>query len=135
MGRYLKNTELVAASNAIRVPIGPTSSRPEEAVNGQIRFNTDIDRFEIYNDRWYQLAVTGNAAIVKDQFLGDGTTTDFALSLTPPGELSLLVFVGNVFQNPMDAFIIVGNSIRFVTAPPSGQTIVVLHNFSSTDAH
>lgn len=135
MGRFLKNVELVSSSSAIRIPTGPTSLRPEEAVNGQMRFNTDIDRFEIFNDRWYQIAVTGNAAIVKDQFTGDGDTTEFTLSLIPPGELSLLVFVGNVFQNPMDAFTILGNKITFVTAPPLGQTIVVLHNFSSTDAH
>ena len=68
MGRFLKNVELVSSSSAIRIPTGPTSLRPEEAVNGQMRFNTDIDRFEIFNDRWYQIAVTGNAAIVKDQF-------------------------------------------------------------------
>lgn len=135
MGRFLKNTELVAGSSAIRLPLGTTLQRPDSSVNGQMRFNTDTQRFEVYYNGWKQMAISGYVNIVKDTFTGDGVTSSFILSLTPISTLSILVFVGNVHQNPDDAFSISGNYINFSTAPPLGQTIVVFHNFSSTDAN
>jgi hypothetical protein len=135
MGRFLKNIELVAASSAIRLPTGTTLQRPDVPVNGQMRFNTDLQRFEVYYNGWRQMAISGYVNIVKDTFTGDGVTTSFILSLTPVSTLSILVFVGNVHQNPNDAFLLSGNHINFSTAPPLGQTIIVLHNFASTDAN
>jgi hypothetical protein len=135
MGRFLKNIELVAASSAIRLPTGTTLQRPDVPVNGQMRFNTDLQRFEVYYNGWRQMAISGYVNIVKDTFTGDGVTTSFILSLTPVSTLSILVFVGNVHQNPNDAFLLSGNYINFSTAPPLGQTIIVLHNFASTDAN
>lgn len=135
MGRYLKNTELTAASNAIRVPVGDTSTRPEIPVNGQIRYNTDPDRFEIYYNGWKQIAIIGTVNITKDTFTGDGVQTAFSLSLTPADSKAIMVFVGNVHQNPDDAFVLAGNQITFYNPPPAGQTVVVFHNFASTDAN
>jgi hypothetical protein len=135
MGRFLKNTELSAGSNAIRVPVGDTSTRPEIPVNGQIRFNTDTTRFEIYYNGWKDIAILGTVSINKDTFSGDGITTVFTLSQTPISTKTILVFVGNVHQNPDDSFILSGNQITFYNPPPDGQTVIVLHNFASTDAN
>lgn len=135
MGRFLKNTTLVAGSNAIRVPVGDTSTRPEVPVNGQIRFNTDSTRFEIYYNAWKQIAILGTVDIVKDTFTGDGMTVTFTLSQTPAASNTIIVFVGNVNQNPDDAYTLVGNQITFYNPPPSGQTVIVFHNFASTDAN
>lgn len=135
MGRLLKNAQLNAGSNAIRIPVGATSTRPEVPVNGQMRFNTDTTRFEIYYNAWKQIAILGTVNVAKDTFSGDGTTVAFTLSQTPISTQTIIVFVGNVHQNPDDAFILVGNQITFYNAPPSGSTVIVFHNFASTDAN
>ena len=135
MGRFLKNTELQSGSNAIRVPVGDTSTRPEAPVNGQMRFNTDTTRFEIYYNAWKDIAILGTVNINKDTFTGDGITTVFTLTQTPASTKTILVFVGNVHQNPDDSFTLAGNQITFFNPPPDGQSVVVFHNFASTDAN
>lgn len=59
MGRLLKNEQINTGSNAIRVPVGDTSSRPSTPVTGQMRFNTDTNKFEIYHDTWKEVAING----------------------------------------------------------------------------
>jgi hypothetical protein len=135
MGRFLKNTQLDSGSNAIRVPVGSTLNRPDVPVNGQIRFNTDTNRFEIYYNTWQQIAINGTVKVVKDTFTGDGITTTFTLSQIPYSSQTIIVFVGNVNQNPDDAYTLSGNQITFYNPPPSGQTVIVFHNFASTDAN
>jgi hypothetical protein len=135
MARLLKNDFIKTGSSAIQLPIGSTADRPAAPVNGQIRFNTDVQRFEIYYNAWQQIAINGNVTIPKDTFTGDGTTTLFTLSYIPPSSTSILVFVGNVAQNPDDAFTLAGANITFSNPPPSGQTVVVFHKFNSTDAN
>jgi len=135
MARLLKNDFIKTGSTAIQLPIGDTSTRPETPVNGQIRFNTDTTRFEIYYNAWKEIAILGTVNISKDTFTGDGVSDTFTLSLTPNSIESILVFVGNVHQNPSDAFTLSGNQITFFNPPPNGQTVVVFHNFASTDAN
>jgi len=135
MARLLKNDFLKTGSTAIQIPIGSTADRPSTPVNGQMRFNTDLSRFEIYYNAWQQVAINGTVKIVKDTFTGDGTTTTFTLTQTPLATYTIIVFVGNVNQNPDDAYTLSGNQITFYNAPPSGQTVIVFHNFASTDAN
>jgi len=135
MARLLKNASLQTGSTAIRLPLGATSDRPVTPVNGQIRFNTDTQRFEIYYNAWQSIAILGNVTIQKDLFTGDGVTTSFTLSYTPPDQNSILVFVGNVAQNPGDAFTLSGAVITFANPPPATYSVVVFHKFNSTDAN
>jgi hypothetical protein len=135
MGRFLKNEQIKTASYAIQIPIGGTVTRPDSPVDGQFRFNTDTTRFEIYYGGWKQVAINGTVNIVKDTFTGDGITTGYVLSQTPISTKTILVFVGNVQQNPDDAYSLSGANINFSNPPPSGQTIIVYHNFASTDAN
>lgn len=135
MARFLKNDFIKTGSTAIQVPVGDTSTRPSTPVNGQLRFNSDTTRFEIYYNAWKEIAILGNVSIVKDSFTGDGVTTVFTLTKTPASSSSIIVFVGNVNQNPDDAFTLATNQITFYNPPPSGQTVIVFHNFSSTDAN
>jgi hypothetical protein len=135
MARLLKNASLQTGSTAIRLPLGATSDRPSTPVNGQIRFNTDTQRFEIYYNAWQSIAILGNVTIYKDSFTGDGVTTNYTLSYTPPDQNSILVFVGNVQQNPGDAFTLSGAVITFANPPPATYSVVVFHKFNSTDAN
>jgi hypothetical protein len=135
MARFLKNDFIKTGSTAIQLPLGTTADRPETPVNGQIRYNTDSDRFEIYYNAWKSIAILGNVAIEKDTFTGDGTQVQFTLSKIPVSSRSIIVFVGNVHQNPDDAFTLAGAIITFTTPPPPNQTVIVFHNFASTDAN
>lgn len=135
MARFLKNDRIQTGSTAIQLPLGTTADRPVTPVNGQIRFNTDSNRFEIYYDSWKSVAILGNVSITKDTFTGNGTDAQFTLSKTPANSQSIIVFVGNVHQNPDDAFTLTGSVITFTTPPPLNQTVIVFHNFASTDAN
>ena len=57
MGRLIKNEQINTGSNAIRIPVGDTSSRPSTPVTGQMRFNTDTNKFEMFNDSWKEVAI------------------------------------------------------------------------------
>jgi hypothetical protein len=136
MARSLKNPSLgIGGSAAVVLPSGSTYDRPQNPVNGQIRYNTDTQRFEIYYNAWQSIAILGNVTIQKDLFTGDGVTTSFTLSYIPPDQNSILVFVGNVAQNPGDAFTLAGAIITFANPPPATYSVVVFHKFNSTDAN
>ena len=66
-----------------------------------------------------------------DNFTGDGTTTDFALSKSPPTNESILVTIDGVTQYPNDnnatrAYrVISSNVISFTSAPANGTAIQV----------
>ena len=68
-----------------------------------------------------------------DNFTGDGTTTDFALSKSPPTNESILVTIDGVTQYPNDnnstrAYrVISSNVISFTSAPANGTAIQVRH--------
>jgi hypothetical protein len=141
MGRFVKNAQIHTGSYAARVPVGTNSLGPTAPQNGQIRYNTDTGGMEIYIDTgfglplWKKLAVVGKSEIIKDSFVGDGTTVTFPMS-TPYAsgkEAEVMVFVGNVHQNPGVAYTFNGsNTVTFTSAPNIGLTIIMLHGFNST---
>lgn len=56
-----------------------------------------------------------------ERFSGNGSTTNFTLSRVPPnGAIDVTVYVENVAQEPITAYSVVGNSLNFTEAPPSG---------------
>lgn len=135
MGYFVKNKELVSGENAVTIPSGATADRPTVAVDGQIRFNTTTGELEFFDSVWKDVAPKGVVSIVKDSFTGDGVAAGFTpMSQTPTSEESILVFVGNVAQNPGIAYTISGTTITFTSIPPNGEPITVLHNFDSTSA-
>lgn len=133
MGRYAKNRELRSASYSIRMPVGYTSLGPNAPVDGLMRFNDTRKRIEAYyKGKWRPLAA-GSGDIeypYKDTFYGTGTQTTFGpmrYSYPAGNEIYILVFVGNVWQNPGVAYTIDGYEITFTSPPPDGHAVVVLH--------
>jgi hypothetical protein len=53
-------------------------------------------------------------------FSGNASTTAFTLPFTPASTAQVLVHVANVAQNPASAYTIIGNTITFTSAPPTG---------------
>jgi len=119
------------------LPVGTTAERTVSPLPGEIRFNTDANALEYYDDtfgQWESLPKVGTALITKDSFTGDGSTTVFTMSVTPANEDAIFVFVGNVHQNPGVAYTVSGSTITFSSAPPDTHTIIILHGFDSNQA-
>ena len=147
MGRFLKNREIESQGYSARMPFGPTALRTSSPVDGLFRFNTDNNRMEVYyNATWNTLAKVGIAQIVKDSQgaaapganleSADGSRTTFTMSksYTAGQETQVLVYVGNIFQNPGVSYTFNGTTtVTFTSPPPLGQTIIILHNLPSTD--
>ena len=69
-----------------------------------------------------------------ERFSGNGSTTNFTLSRTPPnGAIDVQVYVENVAQEPITAYDVVGSSLNFTEAPPTGtyNIYVVYRNFQT----
>jgi len=136
MGRYVKNTELHAGGYAIRVPYSPSAAGPTNPVDGLVRYNETSNKIQYYSlGAWRTFAAEGVVQLTKDTFTGNGTDRDFgpmSFSYNSGDEIRLLVFIGNVFQNPGVAFQVNGDSIRFTSTPGNAQPIVVLHGYGTT---
>jgi hypothetical protein len=137
MGRHLKNDRIRTAGSGAVMPFGPTSLRPLTPISGDFRFNTDTNLVEVYySAQWNTLTREGPVDVTKDTFTGDGTTTTFTMtkSYSAGQETRIIAVVGNIFQNPGVAYTVSGTTITFTSAPPFGQTVIVLHGYASTVA-
>jgi hypothetical protein len=136
MGRYLKNKELHSGSYSIRAPYGYSALGHSSPVDGLFRINGDTGKLEFYSGtQWRVLAIEGNTDIIKDSYTGDGSTTNFgpmSVLYAPGQETLLMVFIGNVFQNPGVAYTVNGPNISFTSTPNNLQPIVVLHGYAGT---
>src|SRR6056300_1127133 len=68
----------------------------------------------------------GFATIVKDDFTADGSTTVFTLSKIATVN-DIAVYVGNVRQEPTDAYTVNGTTLTMSAAPATGVNFYVLH--------
>ena len=81
-----------------------------------------------------------NPAFVKEDFTGDGTATQFTLTMEVPGgnEDNVMVVLSNIVQEPTSAYTIIddGNNLpkilKFDSAPSNGEKIYVVHHGVAT---
>jgi len=139
MGRFIKNANIRGADQyVVRIPYGESTVRPVNPNDGQTRFNTTTGILEVYyNNSWQNFTMVGNTTVVKDTFTGDGSSIVFgamSYAYSSGEETQPVVFVDNVHQNPNVAYTFDSSfAITFTSPPPSGKTIIVLHNYASTD--
>ena len=69
---------------------------------------------------------TGLKSFTEDTFTGDGSDTTFTLSVAPPSDTSIMVFLDGVCQ-PAGNYSISSTTLTFSTAPPDSVAIRVLH--------
>tara|TARA_B100000900_G_C20459098_1_gene666436 strand:+ start:119 stop:619 length:501 start_codon:yes stop_codon:yes gene_type:complete len=136
----------IGGEKAMVVPIGSTSERPVFAEAGQIRYNTDVDAFEMYSaGNWGEIRKKEPTEIVQQNLgNGDGNETVFGPLVNgdanfpvPSAARNILVFVENVFQIATTNYTLVQNPagkaagyyISFSSAPDVGKPVTVLHNF------
>jgi hypothetical protein len=133
-GRLLKNPQ--PESDNVVLPTGGSDARPASPVAGSFRYNVDLGQLEYFNGSVFnQVSDAGEVDIVVDEFTGDGSTLTFSLSVTVSGVNQVLVFVGNIYQQPSTYTITGGgDDITFTEAPPEDASINVILNIASTDA-
>ena len=68
--------------------------------------------------------ITGSNMTV-DEFTGDGSTTDFTMSLNPISENNTFVYLDGVYQEK-SVYSVSGTTLTFATAPVSGHSIEVI---------
>jgi len=133
MGYFVKNRELKSAAVGVVVPTGDSTTRPESAVFGSFRYNTDVGALEFYNGIiWQSVNVAGETDIFVDSFTGDSSTLTFSMTTEVSGVDQIIVFIGSIYQSP-DTYSITGsnNDITFTSAPPAGESINVIHNLAT----
>lgn len=136
MGRFLKTTSALGSTvaQAVSIARGNSNNRPNKPKVGDFRFNTDTDALEYYTgNEWKYSAPAGEVDLDIDDFTGDGSTTTFTMAAEPSHAKQILVFIGSVYQDFSTAYTVSADEITFTSAPPSGETIKVIHHLASTD--
>ena len=136
----------MGGETGIVVPLGTTAQRPIFPENGVMRYNTDLEAFEIYADgAWGEVRKKEPTEIVQ-QNLGNGDASETIFGPLVNGDINfpapssarnLLVFIENVFQIATTNYTLIQNPagkaegwyISFSSAPDVGKPVTVLHNF------
>lgn len=148
--KYDVNDQVIMKSKkGLRLPKGNTSERPFYPENGYVRYNTETDQLEAYQNgqfREVRFKEPNEDPGIVQQNLGQGdeVETDFGPLNSqdsnfpvPAASQNILVFVENVFQISGTNYDLVQNPegktpgwyIRFGTAVPFSKYVTVLHNF------
>ena len=129
MGYFVKNRRLQSGSSGVVLPTGSSANRPDNAAFGMIRYNTDTGLVEFYNgSEWNSLSTGGSITYTVDDFIGDGSTTVFTMSIAQDTTTQIIVFVGSIYQDPATAYTVDGGlNITFTSAPPNTVPINVIH--------
>jgi hypothetical protein len=95
-----------------------------------IRYNTDSGFCEFYNGTiWQNFGTGGTITYTVDDFVGDGSTLIFVMTIAESQTTQLIVFVGSIYQDPATAYTVDGGlNITFTSAPPAGIPINVIHS-------
>ena len=144
MGRFASNRQLKAQSYSIQLPqAGTAFPYGNPAVIGEIRYNLNTNSVQFYDGYgWQNIAVTNFNNITKDSTsspqgggatlaAATGTLTTFTMSYAYNSgqESNVMIYVGNIYQQPGVSYTFNGTTtVTFTTAPPLGQTVTILHN-------
>lgn len=139
---------LLDSENVVLVPKGDTVRRPSFPKNGHLRYNTDVNEFEVYqDDAWRQLRFkepNRDPGIVWQNLgNGDANETDFGPLDSqdpdyphPTDPRQILVLVENVIQIPETNYELIQNPpgrnsgwyIRFASPVDLNKPVVAVHN-------
>ena len=73
-------------------------------------------------------------SVTKDDFTPNGTTTAFAMSKAPATANEIEVYVGNVRQEPTDAYSVSGTTLTMTEAPATNTNFYVMHIGGTTQS-
>jgi len=117
--KYDVNGQIIMDStNAMLVPRGTTAERPTNPENGHIRYNTELNELEIYQDGAFRRARYKEPTLITQQDLGFGDQVETIFGPLDSGDpevpvpsaaQNILVFVENVFQISTTNYTLVQN--------------------------
>jgi hypothetical protein len=114
---------LIDTTTGIAVPVGNTDQRPSPPVIGTTRFNTTLNRLEVYNGNIWLNQITSG---VSNQTLnGDNSTTTFTVNQITTSA-AILVMLNGVTQVPNIAYVMSpepSTNLVFTEAPAEGDVI------------
>ena len=138
MGRLAKNPSLTEVyAEAITLPSGSSSNRPESPTIGSFRFNVTTSKLELWNGfEWRTIGTEGYVNTSLDVLTANGIDSTYGplVRIFDPGqEKDVLVFIDSVYQIPGAAYTFNGtNTINFTSIPPFSSTIAILSGLNST---
>ena len=136
--RITRSAQLVISINGV-------IQQPHDTATPSTGFGFDLDGTIVFSqapvstDEYWAHVLTNNNVSFEisdndiDNFTGDGSTTEFNLSKSPPDNRNILVTIDGVVQYPNDpdgtarAYVVVENVLTFNSAPASGVEIQVRH--------
>ena len=127
MGYFVKNRRLQSGSSGVVIPTGSAADRPDYPVFGMIRYNTTSGFCEFYNGTiWQSFGTGGTVNYTVDSYTGDGSTTEYTMTVVPADDQQVQVFVGSVYQEPTTAYTVSGLTLTFTSAPPNSVPINII---------
>lgn len=107
------STVIIDTETGLVIPSGNSAQRPDPAQTGTLRFNTEIQRVEIYDGSNWEDIVSNVASQI---ITPDGSTTVYSLDRSSSAA-ALLVATNGVVQLPGVAYTVAGNIITFAEPP------------------
>ena len=110
---YQTTITVFNSNTAITLPIGANSTRPVNPQAGQIRYNSEYNSVEFYNDSgWINII----SSIDGQNFYGDGVNNTFTLNHGTT-QTGIIVSINGALQQPGYAYTVSGNQIAFNETP------------------
>tara|TARA_R110000803_G_scaffold151517_2_gene216625 strand:+ start:2344 stop:3666 length:1323 start_codon:yes stop_codon:yes gene_type:complete len=115
----------ITGTAGVSIPTGDTGERPNPAIAGTLRLNTDTNVVEIYTGTVWKSAGDGLSVISNQTIEGDGVTDTFTLNQDATAA-GILVTVNGVSQTPgVDYDVSSGDQLTFTTTPIVSDTVQV----------
>lgn len=113
-------TFVIVGTNGFVMPVGNTVQRPSPASQGTLRFNSEYGRIEYYDGTEWDVVAGG----VTNQTIttANGSTTIFVLD-RESSTAAALIMLNGIVQLPTTSYSISGNTLTFVQAPQTNDTI------------
>ena len=113
----------ITSTTGLVLPTGTTAQRSGSASTGELRFNSDNTKLEIYDgSAWTN--IKAGSDIAADSFTGDSSETGFTISRTST-TAATIVMLNGVVQVPTTAYAVSGTTLTFTEAPATGDVIDV----------
>lgn len=113
--------------------VAPTLRNDGTALaQGDLYFNSALLKMQVYSGTaWVDVGTPIPLTITLDQFSGNASTTVFTLSVAPAFQNATEVYIAGVAQKPGSDYTVVGTSLTFASAPPTGTNNIMVRGLSS----
>jgi len=107
-----------------KLAVEPTTDNDGDPLQaGALYFNSVSSRMRVYDGTNWD--VIGSSVIKKDTFVGDGSTTVYALTIAPTDENTTQVYVDGLYIQK-NAYSVLSNNLTFAVAPADTSDIEVM---------